>query len=156
MDKNTDNQSSKLKILQINLHKSICATSTLQQYIRELDIYILLIQEPYLIDGKVKLFFLCYQIFQSGDNPKAAIVINPKKVKAMIINKYCDEYTVWCIINFNGVNHHFFSVSMPPNDSKPVSEILDNITTVINILKPQYLIMDGDTNAKSILWNSKQ
>lgn len=155
MDKNTDNQSSKLKILQINLHKSICATSTLQQYIRELDIDILLIQEPYLIDGKVKLFSLCYQIFQSGDNPKAAIVINPKKVKAMIINKYCDEYTVWCIINFNGVNHHFCSVYMPPNDSKPINEILDNITTVINILKPQYLIMGGDTNAKSILWNSK-
>jgi hypothetical protein len=84
-----------IKTVQINLHKCICVTSTSVQYMYEQNIDIVLIQEPYLIDKKVALFPLRFQILQSCDKLKPAIVINPKRVKAMILEKHCNNLIVW-------------------------------------------------------------
>jgi hypothetical protein len=63
MDYNNHNSTNeKVKIIQINLHNCMSASSTLFQYMNERNIDLALVQEPYLIDNKVALFPLKYQI----------------------------------------------------------------------------------------------
>jgi hypothetical protein len=64
MDSNDSiNDKFEIKILQINLQKSISATALLIQYIYEKQIDIFLAQEPYLIDEKNSSFSVKFSYF---------------------------------------------------------------------------------------------
>ncbi len=68
----------------------------------------------------------------------------------MILEKHCNNLIVWAIISFNGYNFHFCSIYLPP--SELISDKIETLTQDINILKPKYLVIGGDTNAKSKFW----
>jgi hypothetical protein len=96
MDSNDSiNGKFEIKILQINLQKSISATTLLIQYIYEKQIDIVLAQEPYLVDQKIALFPLSFHIFQSTNRPKAAIIVNPFKLQTMPLIEFIDDFNVF-------------------------------------------------------------
>jgi sarcosine oxidase/L-pipecolate oxidase len=146
----------KLKVIQINLCTNVCATDTLQQYMKEADIDIALIQEPYLdSNSQVSLFPKNFQIIQSINVPKAAIVSKPKNnIKIMILENYTNDWIGWAIITFNNKDIYLCSVYMPP--SQPISEIIDKLNSDLIEIKPENLVISGDTNAKNSLWFSSK
>jgi len=152
MTNNNQHFIEKVNVIQINLHNCMTASSTLAQHMLENSIDLALIQEPYLVDNRIALFPINFQKIHSNIKPKAAILINPMKVKAMILEKHSNDLIVWAIINFGNKNIHFCSIYLPP--SKPIEEAIDKLNQDLFEIKPQYLVIGGDTNAKSSVWFS--
>ncbi len=99
MDYNNHNSTNeKVKTIQINLHISMSASSTLSQYMNERNIDLALVQELYLIDNKVAIFPLKYQIVQYNNKSKSAIIINSYKIKVMVLHKNTCDLIVWAIV----------------------------------------------------------
>jgi hypothetical protein len=84
MDNNSDNN---IKCIQINLQKSKTSTANLCKTIDDNNIDICVVQEPYVILGKVVGFPLNYKILycQNSDQPKSAIIIVNKSIQTVFI-----------------------------------------------------------------------
>jgi hypothetical protein len=136
----------KIKIIRINLHNCKNASSTLSQYMLENEIDLTLVQEPYLINEKVALFPLHFQILQPTGRSRSAIVINPKRVRAMVLEKYTNQSIVWSIIRYKYIDAYVSSIYLAP--SQPIIESIDKLTQDLNELKPKYLIV-GATQTRS-------
>jgi hypothetical protein len=118
----------------------------------ENNIDLALIQEPYLHNNRVALFPINFQVLQSNNKPKTAIVLNPLKVKIMKLEKYTNDLQVWAQIIHNNNLLHVCSSYMPP--SEPIEQTINNLNESIHEIIPKMLIISSDTNAKSKLWFS--
>ncbi len=47
-------------------------------------------------------------------------------MKAMILEKHCNNLIVWAIINLKGYNSHFCPIYLPP--SEPISDKIETLT----------------------------
>ena len=150
MINNANNNIEKIKFIQINLHKSLATTPVLVQYMLEKDIDIALIQEPYTVDNIITHFPLRFQIIQSIDNPTAAIVLNPTKVKIMPLNEFITRSQVWAVLEHQNTVIHICSAYMAP--SADIDLDITSIENTVNKLKPKNLIICSDTNARSQQW----
>jgi hypothetical protein len=146
-----------IKFFQINLNRCISATSLLINHIYEKRIHIVLVEEPYLVNNRVALFPFHFHIIQSSNRPKCAIIIYPIRIKVMPINQYIEDYSVWCVFNYNNKLIYICSAYLPPDPhpTKRPEEILDSLNNFINTLKPTYYLVGSDTNGKSKLWKNR-
>jgi len=110
------------------------------------------IQEPYLVECRIALFPLNFQIISSEDRPKAAIVINPKTLKIMILERFTSNLDVFALVMCNDFEFYCVSSYMPP--TIPINQCIDRINFFLNEVSPQEIVICSDTNAKSKVWFS--
>ena len=153
MNNLNNNSYGKIQFIQINLNNCVNATNLLIQNMREQDIDVALIQEPYCADKCVSCVPTDFQVIQLMDRPKAAIIVNPKRVKVMPLIRHTTLSQAWALLNFNHIDIHMCSAYMAP--SEDIITSLNDLEFTINELKPQTLIISSDTNAKSKQWFSR-
>jgi hypothetical protein len=149
MDNNSDNN---IKCIQINLQKSKTSTANLCKTIDDNNIDICVVQEPYVIRGKVVGFPLNYKILycQNSDQPKSAIIIVNKSIQTVFIQSLSVKNITVINCEFNQKTITLFCAYFSPFDD--MSRDLHNIQNAINVLKPNYYIICCDFNAHSRVW----
>jgi hypothetical protein len=141
-----------IKFLQINLQRSKTATAHLNRVITERKIDIVLVQEPYHIGNKVCGFPINYKVFQHENEliPKAAVIIINPTLNAIKILNHTINYMVTINLQLEGKIYSIVSMYCSPlNDMTQEITFLSN---ALHFLKPQYLIIGVDSNAKSRVW----
>jgi ribonuclease HI len=148
------NRNLNIKCLQINLQRNKRATDHLDEYIAEKTIDIVLIQEPYTIKGKLCGFKSKYKLFyaQNCVRPKAAILVANNKLLPTSITTYINEYSTVILLELKSKTFAFISLYCSPFENIELE--LRHTQNIINVLKPQNLIISIDSNAHSRVWFS--
>ena len=119
---------------------------------------IALVQEPYVPDGKVKLFHKNLKVFCSNvEGPRACIITN-NKLKCFLLNQFSNRDQATVLISFKERNIIFCSLYCPgdrpghPADPPP-SNMLKNLVKYSreNNIK---LICGSDCNSHNECWGS--
>jgi len=149
---NTLNSNKIIKCLQINMQRSKVVTANLIRTIEDLNIDIILAQEPYVIKRKVCGIPLNLKtIFcDLGEKPKTAIIIANKSLQVINVCTYTCDNATFAYIQFLNNSITFCSAYCPP--LKDIKIELNLISNVIIKLKPNNLIISMDTNAHSRNW----
>jgi hypothetical protein len=111
-----------------------------------------LVQEPYHIGNKVCGFPINYKVFQHENQliPKAAVIIINPTLNAITILSHTINYMVTINLQLEGKIYSIVSMYCSPlNDMTQEFTFLSN---ALHFLKPQYLIIGVDSNAKSRVW----
>jgi hypothetical protein len=149
IDYNTYN---KIKCIQINLQRSKSSTSNLVKLIEQFKIDLALVQEPYVIQKKVCGIPLSFRtIFcDSGDKPKAAIIIANKYLQIVNISTFTCDFSTFIKIELQ--NYELLCVSVYCSPTGNIESELDYIRDAINRINHKKLIISIDSNAHSTNW----
>lgn len=148
-----DLQHHKLRFVQINLTHSRSASENLLIFMKQNNIDISFIQEPWIHRGRVKglndkEFTLFYKVLNEDSRPRSAILVN-KNIKCFLLTDYSDEDTTAirieeekrCLI---GVSAYLASDQQLPSFT---------LTNICSKFKKD-LIIGCDANARHSLWGS--
>jgi hypothetical protein len=141
--------------IQINFCRSKYASTQLINFIEKNDILLAFIQEPYVVKRKVCGFPLCYEVIyfncdDSNQIPKSAILVKKSQLLALNIRSFSSNCVTICSISFVQKKVLFISAYCSPNCD--MTDILKNIQTVIDKIKPNYYLIAMDSNAHSNVW----
>lgn len=143
-----------INCIQINLQRSKHSTAQLVKIIKEKHIDIVLVQEPYVIRGKVCGFSLKYKTIYDDtcDQPKTAIIITNKLLQAIELKTFATSYSTFAKIQFCAKTFIFISAYCSPTSD--LSNQLAHMQDFFIKVKPQNCIIGMDSNAKSKIWFS--
>ena len=150
---------SSLRCLQINLRHSKAAAQNLSQLILDLDIDVLLIQEPYAsfspwsskIEVKNVLGYSCFHNL-SSDHAFGAAIIVKSSLHATQNHISASNSCCGIVISPNLV---FFSLYCRHSLGSIPSYVHVVLNSIPPILKPT-IILGGDVNARNKIWNSSR
>lgn len=130
-----------IRFLQINLHRSKVADELLKQFVRENEIDIVLVSEPYLYSGDTNWVL---------DQTKTAAIWCNNRSKAQVSHNGIGKGYAWITIN----NITIFSCYLTPNQTtEQYQEALDRLEDEIS-QKDGSKIIGGDINAKAVEWGT--
>jgi len=133
-----------LRCIQINLKHCKTATDNLNQLMKEANIDIAFIQEPYNYHNQVIRIPRHYKIFASGKvRKRAAVVVVNKKIDVILIDQLSDEDTAVIEITYGNLR---FIATIIYLDIK--NEISSDLHKIENIQR-RGLILAMDSNARS-------
>lgn len=140
-----------IKIAQINVDHSHTATSELQNVVVERRIDVLLLQEPYVVDGRLPLIstrFKC--VYATGGNVWSAVVlVNP--AIDIWATTFVDSHVVCAGLRLG--NREFYVVSAYFQFSEGPAEYLNRLEGVLDRTHPGSILIGADVNARSSLWH---
>lgn len=144
-----------LRLVQINLKHSKCASENLLIFLNIKYIDVALIQEPWILRGKVmglnsKDFELFYVVSDNRDyKPRSCILIR-KTIKAFLFPNFSDGDTT--TVSVEGVSRNLMlsSVYLCHDGSIPTAA-MDSL-----VMANHVSILGMDANARSIQWGSKE
>lgn len=141
-----------LKIGQINAQRSRAAAINLELIMKELELDILCIQEPYTYKGRVRGYTTPgMKIIQPDiENPWVAAVIKDQKMEAFH-NTALETEHLMC---FQVITEHenICIVNVYCQYSLKIGPILDLVENVLNKLRGNKIILTMDANARSNFW----
>ena len=118
---------------------------------KEANIDIAFVQEPYNYQNQVTGIPRNYKIFTSGRTRKrAAVVVINKRIDAILIDQLSDEDTV--VIEITYGNLKFIATSIYMDSKKEIASDLHKIENIQRLAKDQGLIVAMDSNARSTTW----
>jgi ribonuclease HI len=143
-----------LRLVQINLKHSKCASENLLIFLNFNKIDVALIQEPWVNNGKVKglfsrefnLFYLPSDLI--GYNPRTCILVK-KNINAFLFPNFSDGDTT--TISIEGVSHTMLSSVYLAHDSNIPTAALDSL-----VRTKLTWIAGIDANARHTIWGSKE
>jgi hypothetical protein len=140
-----------INCLQINLQRSKAATAHLNQQIVDKKYDIVFIQEPYVIKSRVCGFPISYKLFyKESETIKTTICVTNKKINVLFIESFSNQYST--AVKFEFMDKTLFGFSLYCSPLQRIETELNHIKEVILVLKPEYLIICTDSNAKSKVW----
>ncbi len=151
------NINNKISCIQLNLCRSKYSTTQLINFMDKNSIIIALIQEPYYYNKKVLTFSHQYEaIYTIKDNkpPKSAIIIRKSKISAIDIKSFSNDYITCVSISLQKRKILFISVYFAPKSD--MNSELYYLKSIIDNIKPEFLVISADTNAHSKLWFDKR
>ncbi|GFS85073.1 hypothetical protein TNCV_4222621 [Trichonephila clavipes] len=107
----------RLRILQLNLHKSKSATQQLILNMEARNIDVAMVQEPHSYKGSLPGFPSSYRVFfsHSFDMIKAAIIVRNRNISTFLDQNYLDYNLVTVRLNINRVSYLFVSYYFEPS-----------------------------------------
>lgn len=144
-----------IRLVQINLKHSKCASDNLLIFLNINNIDVSLIQEPWVHKGKIKGlqskdFDLFYQVSDSVDyRPRSCILVR-KTIKAFLFPNFSDEDTT--TISIEGASRKLMlsSAYLAHDGSIPTNALNSLVTT------GELCIIGADANARHHHWGSKE
>lgn len=145
-----------LRIAQINAQRSSAAAADLEIIMREGNIDILCLQEPYLYKGKVRGYTSsgCKVIQPDGTNPWVAVVAVEEKLQ--IFRVACEETEHLLCLHVVSEADEFYLINIYCQFSMRIEPFLINVEKVLNNLNSNKVIVLMDSNARSPLWFSNE
>lgn len=151
-----NNTQGPLRVVQINLHHSIAASSDLLLFMTRENIDIALIQEPWLVKDKIRgLSNTQYTLFQSKNEGKVrSCILARKNLPIFLLSTYSnnDTTTVSCERS-DGQPLIISSFYLPYEATDPVSQIMSEL---VNHCKQRNFnfVLGCDANAHNNQWGS--
>ena len=121
----------------------------------KLDADILLMQEPYSINGHIPGFGNGARVISRGNvgqPPWAAICVRNRGFTVLEISDLCTTHCVCVQISIDGAEIYVVSQYFPP--SVDIGVGLAHLDRIVTRLKGRILVIGADANAKSHLWHS--
>ena len=145
-----------LKVGQINAQRSAAAAASLELLMRELNLDILCLQEPFSYKGKVRGYNSPSLIkIQPQNSEKAwvAAAVNTNRVDVLLnMGTECDH--IMCFKVLIG-DLEFIIINVYCQYSIPLEGFLAKLERIINSFQCEKLLITMDANAKSGLWFDK-
>ena len=145
-----------IRVGQINAQRSAAAAANLKILMREKNLDILCLQEPFCYKGKVRGYNSPDLIKiqpQNCDKAWVAAVIKNDKLEVLTsVGNEC-EY-VMCFEVLTG-NSEFIIINAYCQHSLPLEGFLDKIENIINSFQTEKVLIVMDSNSKSELWFDK-
>ncbi|KAJ4438366.1 hypothetical protein ANN_14308 [Periplaneta americana] len=132
-------------------HKKV-ATTNLANMVRESNIDLAFIQEPYTINNKVAGIPKTYRTYSNGSERKrAAIIANNKEMDVILINQLSDEDCVVVEIRFQ--QDKIYAASVYCDITKDIGIDIRKIENIINHAQGVGTIICVDSNSRNTLWH---
>lgn len=134
------------KVVHINLRKSRVAVAQLVQYAVESNVGILLVQDPYVKDGRIVGFPTGWSLFPSGALTSAIIVTHSK---LQCVEAYRSENAVF--VNISEIS---FVLTIGTQYSVPSGDLRADLESWGDVLTLNFdnLVISGDFNARDPAW----
>lgn len=144
-----------LKILQVNAQRSKAVVAQIRECIADASIDVILIQEPYVVAGRVRGYPCTYRVVQ-GDLGTcwSAIVIVNHDLTVTRIDGLCTHFAT-CVEIISRVGR-FYLVSLYCQPSADYEIFVQYLDQVSHILIGQRYIIGMDANANSTLWGGQE
>lgn len=145
-----------LKFGQLNLRNSKAAGDEARKLMADFEMDILLVQEPFSVNGAVRCFGLSSSYLTvgnqaDGERPMAAIVCDPESDPLELMQFKSRHLTT---VEINTPIGQIYIVSGYFQCRVPIAVYLDHLDLVLNTLRGKQVIIGVDANAKSHLWYS--
>lgn len=149
-----NNSKSRLKFVQINLHKSKIATQQLILNLESNDIDIALVQEPHVFRGGLPGFPGSYRIFFDTRSQvvKAAIIVRTSAITVFSDIQNCDYNAVTVDVSLGGFSCTLLSYYFEP--SVNIDSDLRKIDSILSNKASGRILWSMDANSKSEVWFS--
>ncbi|XP_017888672.1 uncharacterized protein LOC108630116 [Ceratina calcarata] len=149
----------KIKVAQINLHRSRAATGALANIMYKYKIDVALIQEPWTVGDRIKGMGMIGRVINKNtDERPRSCIVHTDKIKPIILPQFSDkDITTTLLENDRGTARTtkivIVSMYMPHNERDPITTTMDSLIDWcthqgINI------IIGADANACHTLWGS--
>ncbi|XP_023243248.1 uncharacterized protein LOC111641344 [Centruroides sculpturatus] len=150
INSNYDVNSSHLRILQINMQRSKVASSLALKTANDLDINLLIIQEPYTLNNKI-VSFGGWRILttRNGEKPKSGIIVRDNNLDAALIPDLITQRITTIAIQ-QQPQLYILSIYFSPDDDD--NNCIEELQYIIKSLNSDNFILVGETNAKSPIW----
>lgn len=141
-----------LKIGQINAQRSRAASVNLELIMKELELDILCLQEPYTYKSKVRGYTSPgMRIIQPGkESPWVAAVVKEQRME-IFQNTAIESEHIMCFQVITDCDN-FYIINVYCQYSLEISPIITEIEYILDKLKGNRIILTMDANAKSNLW----
>ncbi|KAF8789090.1 hypothetical protein HNY73_007064 [Argiope bruennichi] len=136
-----------IRLLQINLRRSEIATSALLDAKTKFQPNIILVQEPYILDGRIAGIPRSWNQYTSKNN-KAGIITLPTYSKPFLLST--SEYSISIKIQTDKGPLTVTSSYSSPNGN--IQEATQEIEQLITNLNEESVIIGADSNAHNRLW----
>lgn len=135
-----------INILQLNARHTKRCHDFIQMYLKDKDIDIMIIQEPYLTNNKLAGYPYGSKLFQSCvNNPRAGVIICNPNIDGCLLNQFTDRDFVTVEITYKSnkciIVSGYFDI-----------EVDLKVLNVINSYTESRIILGIDTNCRSKLW----
>lgn len=141
-------------VLQCNCQRAYAVMCDLGEVMRERDVSVALLQEPYVQDKCVRGLPSSMDVAVDGrKSPKAAIVVNDPRLEVMRVMECTNEYgvCVWLKGDFG----EMYVVSVYCQFGRDIEPYLAYLERVREIARGKRVLVGMDANAVSPLWYSK-
>jgi hypothetical protein len=127
-------------------------TATLCKYVSDNNIDLVLVQEPYVVAGKVCGFPMAFKLIydQNCNQPKSAIVLVNSAICAIKLQTFTSDMISAVILNINQKELIFVSAYFSPNND--LNEELNNLQKLVDISTNKSIIISMDSNSHSQVW----
>lgn len=145
-----------MKIAQINAQRAMAAAANLEILIKEFDIDILCVQEPYVYKNEVRGYSSYkYTVVQPGvDSPLVAAVVANENFEIFHLAQY-DSPHVLCFQVVSDIEE-IYLINVYCQFSLRLDTILMELDRIITELSTRRLLITVDSNAKSELWYAEE
>lgn len=146
-----------MKVIQVNLKHSRCASDNLMIFLSEEDIDIALIQEPWVNASKIRGlnhrdYNLYYKhVVDDKGKPRSCILMK-KHLNALLCTNFSyEDITVIKVDQSDGKELYISSVYLPHGEPAPTTKLQELVTATAN-----KLLVGCDANARHTLWGSSE
>jgi len=145
-----------LKLAQINAQRSFAASAELELIMRDRDIDILCIQEPYAYKGRDRGFTSSNLKITQPDCAAPWVAIISKEEDIQIFRVTVEETEHVMCVHIVTETDDFYIINVYCQFSLPIEPFLEKIERILDKLKGNRVLITMDSNAKSLTWNSKE
>ncbi|GBM88565.1 Putative protein in type-1 retrotransposable element R1DM [Araneus ventricosus] len=139
--------STELKLLQINLGRTIAAANILQRSIAKIQPDLLLAQEPYISKNEIQGIPANWNLY-SSINQKAIIVIPPGNISPIII----DKRETAIAIKIHTEDFPLVLISAYSSPAGNIERTLEDMQTILAAAKDDNVMICADLNGHHSLW----
>lgn len=139
-----------ISIIQHNVNRQRIASQQLRDYSADIRADIILIQEPVISEGRVYGFedHICVL---KGDKAGSAVIILNKKLQALELSQYNDDYIIAVKVGSGGNTNAITLVSAYFKYNKPTLDFIEKLRTILE--REKHTIIGADVNGHSTLWH---
>lgn len=151
-----------LRIGQVNIGGSKTTTEELKQIMNSKKLDVVLLQEPYCMDQKIRGLGLNVKVVEDSDRApwtritkvQAGIVITKTDVMVTKLQQFSNNYFTCIQVSTN--NDRLYLVSAYFQFSDEIEPYIDFLDKIVAALHGNKIIIGIDVNANSPMWHSNQ
>lgn len=142
-----------IRIAQVNADRAKVVMGEVREIIVERKIDVMLLQEPYVVKGKVIGFGSSYRVVQHvrGERPWAAVVIANENIGVMKVQNLCNSHCV-CVELMLPDKSRLCVCSLYCQYSKGIEQFLEMLRVIKRKLRGEKVLVGLDANARSKWW----
>jgi hypothetical protein len=143
-----------MRLVQVNIDRGKGLTLELRDTIKDQDIGVLLIQEPYEFKGNIRGFGLGVRICTGRREPWAAVVVLDKRLGPMRVDELSNSHCVVVELLLPG-RERVYVASLYCQFSEDIDRFLDMIRWIYHWLRGVKIILGMDSNTHSQMWGGE-